>query len=257
MNKITFLGTAGDTRSIARKNTCAGGLAIQTEGMQFLFDPGPGALQSAQPAGINIRATDAVIVTNNSKISSNDLDIVADFLSLSGDDRHGVLIGAESVTTAQLQPFFERVIRVRPDDKVSIGDVNIIAKKATTKDPTSISILLETPSFKVGYLPHMNLSKTIAKDFNGIDILIINILHPKGITEDKTLNLNQATEMIKEINPRLVLVTGMGSKFTQDGHLEAIRHIQKETKVQTMVASDGLAVNASTYKKPRQQKLGA
>lgn len=256
MTKITFLGTAGDTRVIARKNFCAGGLAIQTEGLQFLFDPGPGALKAAQPSEVNIRATDAVIVTNNSPMSSNDLTIVADFLSLSGDDRHGVLIGSESITTQAMQPFFERVIRLRPEDKVSIGSVNIIAKKAQTEDPTSISILLETPDLKIAYFPPIGFSKTLAKDFAGADIVIMHITLPQGITEEKKLNLNQATEMINIIKPRLILVTGLGAKFEKDSaHLDIVRHIQRETKLQTMVANDGLAINASVYKRQKQTTL--
>lgn len=253
MNKLTFLGTAGDSTCIARKNLGAGGLILQTEGLQFHFDPGPGALQSAQPTGINLRDTDAVIVTNNSPLSSNEAHLVADFSSLGGEDRHGVFIGAQSTATQELQKYFERIIAIKPDDKVSIGDVDVIAKKAQTKDETGVSILIETPEYTLGYLPHMNTSKTLAKSFSGIDILVIHILNPKGITQEKTLNIDQAIEMIQIIQPKLVVATGLGSKIESD--LDIIRAIQKETKVQTMVASDGLAINASTYKRPRQTKL--
>ena len=142
MNKITFLGTAGDTRQIAKKNTCAGGFAIQIEGMQFLFDPGPGALQNALGSGINIRATDVILASNNLPLQSHDLKIVADYFALSGDDQHGILIGSESIVTEPYKALFERIIRVRPDDKISIGDVSIIAKKINSKDPTGISFLI-------------------------------------------------------------------------------------------------------------------
>jgi ribonuclease BN (tRNA processing enzyme) len=253
MNKLTFLGTAGDSICIARKNLGAGGLIIQTEGLQFHFDPGPGALQSAQPTGINLRDTDAVIVTNNSPLSSNEAQVVAEFSSLEGADKHGVFIGAQSVVTNQMQKYFERVIAVKPEDKVSIGDVNITAKRAQNKDETAISIHLETPEYSLGYIPDTNLSKTLAKDLAAIDILVMHIKNPKEITEEKTLNLDQAIEMIEIIQPKLAIITGMGSKIQST--LDVIRTIQKETKVQTMVATDGLAINASTYRRPRQTKL--
>ena len=54
MEKLLFLGTSGDHIVTGKQILGSGGIIFQTEGMQFLIDPGPGCLIKAKESGIKI-----------------------------------------------------------------------------------------------------------------------------------------------------------------------------------------------------------
>ena len=63
--KIIFLGTAGESLVYGKQIRASGGIIVQADNLQFMIDPGPGAVTMAAQFGINLRDTDAVFVTHN------------------------------------------------------------------------------------------------------------------------------------------------------------------------------------------------
>jgi len=263
-HKLYFLGSAGDIKS-AGKNHSAGGLIVQTEGIQIHIDPGIGALNCSRRTKIDLRDTQVLISTNNYLVSSNEVNAVASYMTLDGEDRHGVLIGSSSVINGteneppvineNTQKILERIITIRANDKVGIGNVDIHATKINSKDSTSVGLIIESPVFKMGYFPHMRFSKTAAKMMDKVDILVINIKYFDSESKNDGLNLDEGIKIVNSSKPRLVIITGMGYKLNNEKYIKIIRKFQKETKIQTMVAEEGMILNASSYKKARQEKL--
>jgi hypothetical protein len=263
-HKILFLGTAGDIKT-AGKLRSAGGIVVNTEGYQIHLDPGPGALESAKVMKLNLRETQVIVATNNSLINTGEVSAVADYMTYEGLDGHGVLIGAISVINGSNEEnpvlkessrkYLEKVIGLRADDKVGLGDVNIHAIKIQSKDESGIGIMIESPVFKMGYLPECGFSVKTCKALEGVDILILSIKNPKNEEVPKSLNLSEAEKVVTLVKPRLVVITGLGYKLAAGNPIDIIRDIQKTTKIQTMVASDGMVLNASSYKSVKQEKL--
>ena len=263
-HKITFLGSAGDIKT-AGKIYSSGGIVINTEGYQFQIDPGISSLSTAREAQVNLRDNDVVICTNNNLVSCNDLNAVIDYMSLEGEDKHGVLVGAVSVINGSndenpilketTRKHVEKIIGLKPDDKVGLGDVDITAKKVNSPDDNGIGVLIEAPVFRLGYVPTSGFSVTNAKQFEKVDILILSVKNPSSVTEAKSMNIKEAVQFIDLAKPRLAIITNLGFKLSKDTSVKIIREVQKETKVQTMVASPGLVINASSYKAVKQEKL--
>ncbi|MFT4326083.1 MAG: MBL fold metallo-hydrolase [Candidatus Woesearchaeota archaeon] len=262
-NKIVFLGTSGDVVSAGRYSS-AGGFVLQTEGFQFHVDPGVGALESGRVLDVNLRETQVVLCSNNSLVDSGDLNAVIEFLTHDGDDKHGILIAANSVVNGSdsenpilkesTKKNLERIITVRPSDKIGLSDIAVHATKCNAKDGTAIGFKFEAPHFTLSYIPTAGFGNL--KQYEDTDILLLSVKNPNSIVDSKELTVKDAIKTIEEIKPRLVIITNLGYMLHKESSIKIIRDIQKETKIQTMVATSGLVVNAGSYKKVKQEKLG-
>src|SRR3989344_5577259 len=96
MDRIVFLGTAGDSSVTSKQLRASGGIIIQIDDLQFHIDPGPGSLVRAKEFSINPRATSAILVTHNHLNHANDVNAIIDAMTLGGFDRKGVLIANQS-----------------------------------------------------------------------------------------------------------------------------------------------------------------
>ncbi len=255
MAGIIFLGTAGDTAIYGKQIRGSGGLIIQAEGYQFHIDPGPGALVRASQLGVNLRQNTAILVSNNHLINCNDLNAVIAAMTLDGLDVQGVVIAAESVIphlSDRHSKQVERVIPVGPEKKIGIENVEI--QTLFTTDPAKIGFKIYTPQFLMSYSSNTGYSREIAKQYEGSDILILNIEKPFKEKCEDCLNSEDAVKIINRVKPKLAVITHFGTKMLTSDPLYESREIQRQTGVQVIAAKDGLVINPVSYSASLRQK---
>lgn len=263
-NKIIFLGTAGDIKTAGRGIRNSGGMVLKTNNLFILINPGPDILNSAVQTEVNLRESDIIMCTDNSLINSGGLETAINYITLEGDDKHGILISPLSIEKGNNSEnpilnqkslnLFERNIFLSPSDKVEINDTQIHAIKCHNEDKSAIGFIFRNDDIRIGFIPHTTFSRTIAKKFQDIDIMISYSTFNED-KKEKRMNLEECVEFISEINPKLAVVTGLNKESTQENDLKIIREIHQKAKVQVIVAKDGTVINASTYKKSKQTKL--
>ncbi len=264
IHKITFLGTAGDLKTAANYKS-AGGFIVLTQGYQLHFEPGIGAIECAKKNNVNLRNNVAVIATSNSILSCNDLNAVADYMTLEGEDRHGVLIGAVSIINGSnnenpilketSRKYLERVIGLKAGDKVAIAEIDVYAQRIDSKDSTAIGIIIDSAGYKIGYIPESGFMVSIAKSYEGVDTLILSLKHPTSYGEAKTMNVTDAIKFIDIAKPKHVIVTGLGFKLASEQSINLLRDLQKKTGIPTIVAEDEQTISLTSYKKHKQETL--
>jgi ribonuclease BN (tRNA processing enzyme) len=177
-----------------------------------------------------------------------------------GLDKKGVVVASSSVINgtetehAYLTEFHkscvEKVIVLSPESKVGIEDINIMATKTLHADETGVGLMIQTPEATIGYTSDTQYTQDIEKQYEGCDILILNVLYPLGTKKDDSnsgLTGDDAVKIIKKVHPRLAVITHFGIKMVKADPLNEAREIQKMTGVQTIAAKDGTGLIPSNY----------
>jgi len=264
MSKIIFLGTGGDKSVIGRQIRSSGGIIFQSDSLQLHIDPGPGSLVKAREFGVNLRANTAVLVSHNHIGHCNDLNAVIDAMTLSGMDKRGVLIANHTVINGyeNIHPYLtkfhrdclEKVIALRPGQRVGIEDLEIHATSSKHSDPNSIGFKIVTPKFILGYTSDTAPHKELAESLGSVDILITNTVFPGDTKTDLHLNKESTVKLIEKVKPRLVILQHFGFDMLRADPLLEARDIQRTTKVQTIAAKDGLIITPASYDARSQQQ---
>ena len=254
MEKLLFLGTSGDHIVTGKQILGSGGIIFQTEGMQFLIDPGPGCLIKAKENGIHMRENTAIVVTHNHLNHMNDLRAVISATTHNGLDRQCVLICPKSVYDDVEEHFrncFERVIVVDAGKKVGINKIEIQSFKAEhTED--SLGYKFICPTYKIAFSGDTSYYECISNNFSDCDILVLNVTHLEK-TEGH-LCANDALEIIKEAKPNLGIITHFGSKMLSANPINIAREIEKQSSINVIAAKDGMSLNPMIFSKEMKQR---
>ncbi len=263
-SRILFLGTGGDEFVIGKQNRTSGGIIFTYEGNQFHIDPGPSSLMMAKMMSINLRETVAVLVTANELFRANDINAVISAMSHHGLDKRGVLVCPSTVSISDkdnhafLSPdykkFLEKVITIDNTKKLGINnlEIEVIELKKSLSKECGYKII--TPRFNLVYIPETGYDPNLADRIKDTDILMLSVREPRGSDKKNCLNSQTAEEIIKTVQPQLVIMTGFGIKMLQADPLYEVRDIQKNTGVQVIAAKDGMSINPTSFSATVRQK---
>jgi len=260
-SNIIFLGTAGDVFVVGKQLRGSGGVILQMGEMQFHIDPGPGSLVRAVQNGVNLRANTAIFATCNHINHSNDINAVINAMTYGGFDKRGILVASNSVVNGEgsyLTEFhkkcLEKIIVLKAGQRIGVEDIEILALPANHSDPDTIGLKFITEDFTLTYSSDTSYSKEIIKEYKGTDILILNVVLPGKEKNESQLNSEDAIRIIKEINPKLTIITHFGLKMIKADPLYEAREIQKQTGCQVICAKDGMVLSPKSYAAESHQK---
>ncbi|NQU98066.1 MBL fold metallo-hydrolase [Candidatus Woesearchaeota archaeon] len=266
-NSIVFLGTGGDSIVVGKQVRASGGIVFKFGDNQFHVDPGPGAIVRAKQFDINPRETTAILVSHNHLHHTAGLNSMISAMTYSGIDKRGVLAcDEETLHGSQMEKpavsnyhksLVERFIAMKPEMRIGINDVNIVATHAK-HTPTSIGFKFYTQNFVVSYTSDTEYSKELIADHKGSDVIIINCKYPLGLRQKGHMNSEDVVKFLEKTKPKLAILTHFGIKMLDADPIYEAREIQKKTKSQVIAAKDGLVVNPVSYTASlKQRKLNS
>lgn len=254
---IFFLGTAGDASVFGRQIRASGGILIKTEENQVHLNPGPGSLVMYKQTQQNPRETTAIVLSGQSVLQAGDTNALIEAMTLDGLDKKGVLVSFQSedlLVTDYHRGLVERHITLDKDTRIALNDIEMLPTPSTHEQ--QCGFVLYTADYVLGYVGKTGYQESVAKAFKDVNVLIVPCKHPEGIDEPHTLNLEEVKQFVTLAKPNLVVLTGFGSKMLARDIIDEARSVQKETRIQTIAATDGLHINPQSYAKGfRQQKL--
>ena len=263
MTKITFLGTGGDNYVISKCIRNSSGIVVEYGDIQFHIDPGPNSLLMAKNNGINLRATTAIICTTPKISHCNDVNAVISAMTYNGVDVKGVLVGTKTLVNGDeqnkpfLQDFFmncvEKVIVVGPDKKIGIESVDIHFLEAEDYCDT-VGLKMYLPDLVIGYPSDTSYSDKIAKQYEGSDILILNVVNPSGVKAKHQMSTDGAIKFINKVKPQLAILTHFGKAMLEEDPIVEARIIHRATGCQVLAAVDGQSISPSSYSANAKQK---
>ena len=263
-SRILFLGTAGSHAVYAKQARASGGILMQIDEYQFHIDPGPGALLQLLNYNIDVREHTAILVSHAHLNHCNDLNILLSAMTYQGFDKQGVVITNETVVnghekilpvlTNTHRNFVERLMDVKPGQKVAINNVEIHALPAFHNDPSAIGFKLYTQDFIVAYSGDTRYHKDLLEAYNNSDILILNVQHPFGSNEKEGLSSDDVVKILEKVKPALCVMTHFGARMLKENPVYQAREIKKKTGIQVVAAEDGFEVSPDSYAAISKQK---
>ncbi len=265
--KIIFLGTAGDSIVTAKQLRASGGIILEVDNTQLHIDPGPGALTMASMYGVNVRNTDALLVSDNHLNHSNDVNAIINAMTAGGEDPRGLLLCCKSVVERfednkimfpfllpYYKQFLDKTIIMERGNKTAVKELEIRATYTKHGDKTAIGFRILTSKFNLGYTGDTAYSKKLVDDFQGVDLLIMNVQNPSTFEKEHQLNTDDAIKLLTELKPKLAIVTHFGIKMLEADVLSEVRKMHLATGVQVIAAKDGMTINPVSYSVNLRQK---
>jgi len=242
--KIVFLGTGGGRVVTTLQMRGTGGFVINTESYQIHVDPGPGAIINARRFGKDPQKTNVICLSHNHIDHVNDVWVMAEAV------REAILISnksclesPEGIVTPYIKKMFSEVHEAEPNKVIELNDLRIRVTKAEHNGDTT-GFIFES-KYKLGYTSDTNYSKEIAKQYNGVDALIVNVLRPGSDRWKGHLCSEDVINFINDLEkkPKLVLLIHFGYKMLKANPIHEAREISKKTGVLCMAMTDGKRVD--------------
>ena len=250
-NYVLFLGSGGGRVVVLRQLRATGGFRMRLDGVNFHFDPGPGALVACARRKVS-PATDAIIVSHAHIDHYLDVPAIIE-ASTEGmsENKRGTkpaLFCSTSYIAQELLDAYHAkglssINELRGGDSTRFKGISIEAFSTKHTDPDGIALRLTTSKrLRISYISDTEF-------FPGLfgmecDVLILSLLKPGGETLKGHASTNEVIPLIKRLGPpRLSFLTHFGLGMLQAGPDAEARRIQNEAGCIVRAVRDGMLVN--------------
>ena len=262
--KLIFLGTGGGRFSSINQRRMTGGFRIDNlGGKNYHVDPGPGALVRTYQFGLDPRNVDGVFVSHAHTDHYNDAEIIIEAMTNGMTQDYGHIIGSKSVLSGygQWGPCISSYHQSK-SDIIELDDGNIryfddCSIKATPTrhgDPKAVGFQIEYKDFKISYTSDTAYFPELAKAHKGADIFIASVLRPGDNSIKGHLSSSGFIKLIKEIKPKLAIMTHLGLKMISNNPIGEAKRITKSTGIKTLAAFDGMSLDIN-YNNPANARI--
>jgi len=245
--KIIFLGSGGGRKVTASQARATGGFVVQTNDEQIHVDPGPGALVRAAQFGVDVKNTTIILVSHFHVDHSNDANALVDAITFGGKEKHGVLITGDGCEDYNLTNFhkntIEKYVHLKHGEKTQIGEVWIEATKTFGHGIGNVGYKIITPEFVLGYTSDTSFFPELVDEFKGCNVMVINVLKPKGSSIFSHMNSDDVVELLKGVKPKMAILQHFGRSMIEAGPASEAGEIQGKSFVKTIAAQDGLVID--------------
>ncbi len=266
-NRVIFLGTGGGKNVMARQAMRTGGIFIELKtkddikssntSVRFIIDPGPGSLVHAASKKMEPENWDGVLLSHLHPDHSTDANAIIDCIA--ANKKKPFLAAEEHCLKPKddyypcISKFHQKVSDVfamKANRKISINGLKITAVRSDHYVPT-IGFIIKSQSCRIGYASDGTYYKGQEKNFEGCDLLILNVLVPKGEAAKKKwhMSVDEAIELVSKIKkkPRLLIIQHFSFWMLRANVYAQAEIIEKATGVKTMAAGDFMEVDLNKF----------
>jgi ribonuclease BN (tRNA processing enzyme) len=263
-SRIILLGSVSDINALNNNRTCAGTI-LEIDNNQILIDPGIGTVVRAVQANIDLKKTNILLITSSESVYCNDINAVIEYnKNLHLICPKELLKHDESILTVNHAKNLKILSLDKEDHKqTSIKNIDI---KAYYNKSDAVSYKITTSKYVLGYITKAKYSKAFVESFKDSNILIINLTKQLTLSKQeknsKYLDFEEITELIRGVNPELVILNGFNSKIIESDPLEYARQIKQELQkdkdniimTQILPAKELMILNPESYNIKLKQK---
>lgn len=259
--KITFLGTGGGRFSAISQRRMTGGFRIDNlNGKNYHVDPGPGALVRTYQFGFDPRNLDGVFVSHAHTDHYNDAEILIEAMTRGMTKEYGVVLGNKSVLDgyerwgpgiSKYHQSHSKKYVLKPNQVENINGCSVKGTKTVHGDPEGVGFQIDYRGFKISYTSDTGYFEDLHKYHEGADILIASVLRPGNKSIRGHLCSRNFIELLKEVKPKLAIMTHFGLKMLSIDPIDEAKRITKESGVKTLAAFDGMSFEVNTQNPAR------
>jgi phosphoribosyl 1,2-cyclic phosphodiesterase len=249
--EVVFLGTGGGRFATITQKRRTGGIRILSKNLNLHMDPGPGALIYSLEAGLNPQKLQAVLVSHRHPDHYTNAEILIEAMTRGMLKKRGIVAAPPNILSGDKetgpvistyhQRMIEEAIEVKPRVNFRIGDTKVVATETRHTDPEGVGFRLEIPEVgTIGYTADTEYFEGIEEEYRGVRLLIICVMRPLGSPWKGHMTPKDATKIVEEIKPELVVATHFGMKMLYSGPNHEVKLIEEKTGIPTVAAFDGM-----------------
>ena len=145
----------------------------------------------------------------------------------------------------------EKVVRFKEGDKLKYNDVEIIGTKVIHSPVNEgFGIIFKLKEYSLAYTSDTMVFEDFAKQYSGVDILILNLLRPDSVTCRRHACTDEVIPYLNRIEPTLngLIITHFGSmmdgpRSNKNYVPSQVKKLQESTKIKHILAAeDGLKI---------------
>ncbi|MGB9613134.1 MAG: MBL fold metallo-hydrolase [Candidatus Margulisiibacteriota bacterium] len=247
MNFIKFLGTAGARIVVAKQVRASGGIWLSLDGTNILIDPGPGSLVrcvSSKPK-LDPAKLEGIVLSHKHLDHSADVNVMMEAMTLGGHDKKGVVLapkdaleGEDPVIFKYVRSYVDKIEILKEKGNYKIGNIEIYAPVKHIHGVETYGLIFKGKKHTISYIADTKFFPELSKKYQD-DILIISVLRPEPSPLDH-LCLEDAKKIIKEIKPKVAILTHFGMWMIQRQPWQIAEQLSQELKTRVVAASDGM-----------------
>jgi hypothetical protein len=252
-----MLGTVSELKAAINGRTTAG-MILEVDNNMIVLDPGIGTVVRASQANIDLNKTNIILSSSPDIIYCNDINAIIDHTD---KNIHLIctreLVQHESSVLTLQHAKNLKILTVENEKETNIKNIGISALHTGY----ALAFKIHTSKYVLGYITKAKYSKAFAEYFKDTNILVINTTILK---HDKSpyLDFEEICEMIREIGPELVILSGFSKKMIDQDPLEIARKIKLELqkdkdqpiRTQILPAKELMTINPESYNIRLKQK---
>lgn len=257
MISVRFLGTGGARFTVARQIRASGGMWMRFGATQVHVDPGPGALVRALSTlpPCNPVELDAIILSHKHLDHANDVNIMAEAMSVGGFRPRGTLLAprdafeGEPVIFPYVRKFVtgEQVLTERAGP-YRINDVELRTSVKHIHAVETYGMHFRYDGRTVSYLPCGRFFEGLIADYKAHDpdVLIVNVLRFRDSLDVDHLTFDEASRIIAEVRPRVAVLTHFGTRMLEQQPAQLARALEEELGLRVHAATDNWVLDVDT-----------
>jgi ribonuclease BN (tRNA processing enzyme) len=253
MSSLLFLGTAGGRVLVFRQLRASGGLWLESNGTNILFDPGPGALIRCLQNNLNPQDLDAIVLSHKHLDHSADANVMIEAISEGGFKPKGWILAPgdcydeDPVILKYNRNYLDEFVRTHEGFKYQHKGVELEFPIKHEHGVETYGYKIKTSKFTLSHIVDTKFFDALIRSYNNCDILVINTIfsEPRPYPH---LCVDDAIKLIEGIKPSLAILTHFGYKLWQENPEIYAEKIQNNTGIQTIAARDGLKLDLENSK---------
>ncbi len=265
-DELVFLGTGGGRHHIRTQYRATGGILYRFNNTQAHIDPGPGAIVRINQYNEDPIKTNLFIATHFHIDHFNDLSAIiegsrADFY----DDNRNFVKKGVLITTEEVLKFIsdyhknmvKRIIPFKPGDKLKYDGAEIVATKVVHSNIKGFGLKFGLNNYSIGFSSDTNIFKEFSEQFDGVDILVLNLLRPNTVRCKRHLCTDDVIPFLNDIKPvpKVLIITHFGaymdSPLSPKNFVPSqVEKLKVKTRIDKIIpANDGLKLKVKNLLK--------
>ena len=259
-DEIVVLGSGGGRYHIRTQHRATGGYLYKFNGTQTHIDPGPGAVVRLNQYNEDPTKTELFIVTHVHIDHFNDLSAIIESSREVLHDRNynyikkGILITTEDVLqfiSKYHLNMLEKIVIFKPGDIFTYNEVEIVATNVFhSPNVEGFGVRFNLKDYSIGFSSDTMVFDGLSEQFNGVNILILNLLRPDSVTCKRHLCTDEVIPYLNKINPPLdsLIITHFGSfmdgpRSTKNHVPSQVKKLKDKTNIKNVIAAeDGMKI---------------
>lgn len=258
-NKLVFLGTAGARYVSFGFLRQAGGIFLNFDGFNVHVDPGPGAFVHAHRKGIDPHWTEVVILSHRHLDHCADVNHIIEAMTLGGKKKKGTLFCPEDAISHDPVVLEYTRSNLRKVNVIKEGSEFGVTEYLSINFPVRHQHRVETYGVffnwkrKIAYIADTRFFEGLIDAYKGVDLLILNVTMYKRRPIIDHLSSEEAAVLIKEINPKLAIMTHFGRTMLKAKPWIVAEDITSKTGVKTLAAYDNMIIDLESLQVVKQR----